>query len=148
MKSIKVLTAVLFSALFMIPAGCGKYEDGPWFSIYSRDERITGYWRFAGVRIDGEDKTDEYAEQSVEILRNGQISWTQGYHNDNPYDRYGVGGTWQFKNSDKNLEMSFTEGTTDDFTWLWNITRLAYGDLRINRYDDQGRKIEWRLWSR
>ncbi len=148
MKSTKALFTVLLTVFLLIPAGCSKYEDGPLFSIYSRKERVTGFWRFGGVRVDGVDKTHEYADQSIEMLRNGELGWIQGYHDGNPHDWYGIGGEWQFKNSDRNLEMHFTDGVTDEFTWVWTITRLAYGDLRIYRYDDQDRKIEWRLWSR
>ncbi|GEM_PF-1083725 len=147
MKSIRVL-AILFSLFFLIPTGCKKYEDGPWFSIYTRKERVTANWRFDLVKVDGVDKTEEYADQSIEIMGDGDLGWIQGYEDDNPRDWYGIGGTWEFAESDTKLKMHFTEHVDEEFTWVWTIQRLAYGDLRMKRYDDENRKIEWRLWSR
>jgi hypothetical protein len=140
------LAGILFLLIFIVPLSCKKYDDGPWFSIYSKTERVTGNWRFELVREDGIDKTEEYANQSVNIRKNGDLYWIQGYYEDNPRENYGEGGKWSFVKDKEQIEMHFLYGIKDEYTLVWDIKRLAYGDLRLERHED-GIKIEWKMWK-
>ena len=144
-KSFCITTGVLLMILLTTFSSCKKYEDGPFFSIYSKKERATGNWRFALVRENGVDKTEEYASQSVNMQKNGNLIWVQGYY-DSHWDPYGPGGTWNFIDDKNQIEMHFTYGTSEEFKYIWDITRLAYGDLRLRRYEDDV-EIEWRMWK-
>lgn len=145
-KLLKKSAGILLLLILIIPTSCKKYDDGPWFSIYSKTERVTGNWRFSLVREDGEDVTEEYANNTVNIQRGGDLYWAQGYIGNNPWDTYGPGGKWRFLDDKNQLEMHFTSGVKEEFTLIWDIKRLAYGDLRLERYEE-GKKIEWRMWS-
>ncbi len=147
MQKFKNVALLALIVLLMIPAvSCKKYDDGPWFSIYSRKERATGNWYFELVREDGVDKTEEYANHNVNMRRDGFLYWIQGYYGNNPWDTYGIQGEWKFINSDRQIEMHFNMGVREEFTLVWDITRLAYADMRLERYED-GKKIEWRMWK-
>lgn len=147
MKNILKQTAGIFLIILLLaPVSCKKYEDGPWFSIYSKKERATGNWRFALVRVDGEDITEEYTNQTVNMLKNGDIFWTQGYYDNNPWNPYGPGGEWNFADDKMQIEMHFLYGVSEEFTLVWDIIGLKYGDLRLERYED-GVKVEWRMWK-
>ncbi|MFP4367499.1 MAG: hypothetical protein ACLFQA_10435 [Bacteroidales bacterium] len=141
----KTATGLMLMVLLIVLSSCQKYEDGPWFSIYSKQERVTGNWYFELVREDGVDKTEEYADQRVNMSKNGDLYWVQGYY-DSPWDTYGPGGTWKFANDKNQIEMHFTLGVTEEYTIVWDITRMAYADLRLERFED-GKKIEWRMWK-
>jgi len=136
---------ILLIVIFILPVSCKKYDDGPWFSIYSKTERVTGNWRFERVREDGVDKTEEYANQTVNMQKNGGLYWVQGTY-PNSWETYGMGGEWRFVSNKDQIEMHFFSGVSDEFTLVWDIKRMAYGDLRLERYDD-GKKIEWRMWK-
>ncbi len=146
MQKFKSAALLFMIVLLTVPASCKKYDDGPWFSIYSRKERATGNWYFELVREDGEDLTEEYADHNLNMRRNGFLYWIQGYRGNNPWDTYGIQGEWKFINSDRQIEMFFNVGVREEFTLVWDITRLAYADMRLERYED-GKKIEWRLWK-
>jgi hypothetical protein len=145
-KSIKYVTLLLICVLAISPS-CKKYEDGPRFSIYSKKERATGNWRFSLVRENGVDMTEEYAQQSVNMQKNGNLLWIRGYYDDSWWDPYGPGGTWQFIDDKNQIEMHFKYGVTEEFSYVWDITRLAYGDLQLRRYEGDV-EIEWRMWKR
>lgn len=145
MKTNNKISLLLFLVIMITAASCGKYDDGPWFSIYSKTERVSGNWRFESVNEGGTDKTEEYAEQSVNIMKNGEVYWTQG-HIPSSYTTYGPSGTWTFINSKNQIEMHFTAGVTEEYTIVWDITRMAYADLQLERYEGDS-KIVWKLWK-
>jgi hypothetical protein len=144
-KSIKITTGILLLAFLAINSSCKKYDDGPWFSIYSKNERVTGKWFFQRVTEDGVNVTKDYDNQSVELTKSGHLIWVQGY-NESYWDTYGPVGTWSFTDNKNRIEMYFFYGVPEEFTYIWDITRMAYGDLRLSRYEN-GKKIEWRLWK-
>ncbi|MFO7923965.1 MAG: hypothetical protein R6U58_09760 [Bacteroidales bacterium] len=135
---------ILLIFLLIFSFSCQKYDDGPWFSIYSKKERATGNWRFELVSEDGVDITEEYANQTVNMLKNGDLYWIQGYYN--TWETYGPGGTWKFINDKMQIEMHFYTGVKEEFTYVWDIKRMAYADLQLERYDGD-KKIEWRMWK-
>lgn len=141
------LPAVIILMVILV-SSCGKYDDGPFFSIYSKTERVTGFWRFDLVKEGGVDKTEDYLNQSLELYKNNAAIWVQGYRNNNPYDPILQGGTWKFTNDKENILMTFLTGTPSEYELNWKIKRLAYGDMRLERNDDVIGKIEWRLWKR
>jgi hypothetical protein len=146
MKQLKLISLVFISVFLF--TSCGKYDDGPLFSIYSKTERVSGYWRFDKVVENGVNKTADFENQSIEIYKNNTLYWIRGYKNNNPYDPILVIGVWKFKNDKENLLMIFNAGLPDEFSYDWTIKRLAYGDVRLERRDEIIGKIEWRLWKR
>lgn len=141
------LLAILFILPFVLTS-CGKYDDGPWFSIYSKAERVSGFWRFDKVVEGGVNKTEEYVQQSIELRRDGIALWAKEYSNNNPYDPVMETGNWKFRNDKENIFMTFNVGRPEEYSLDWKIKRLAYGDMRLERYDDVLGKIEWWLWKR
>ena len=146
MKNLKLIS-LFFLSVFVLTS-CGKYDDGPFFSIYSKTERVTGYWRFDKVVEGGVNKTADYENQSIEIFKNNTLYWIQGFKNTSTYEPIFVRGVWKFKNDKEELLMTFNEGLADEYFYLWTIKRLAYGDVRLERRDDVLGKIEWSLWKR
>ena len=66
MKKLSILFAA-FSVLFLV--SCGKYEDGPGFSLRSKEARLAGTWTFEKVTWDGIDVAVVY-EDTHGILQN------------------------------------------------------------------------------
>ncbi len=97
------------------------------------------------MREDGVDKTEEYATQSVNMLGNGDLYWAQGTY-PNSWETYGIGGEWRFASNKEKIEMHFFSGVNNEFKLVWEIKRLAYGDMRLERHEGE-KKIEWRLYT-
>lgn len=93
----------------------------------------------------GTDKTEEHAQQMVNMSRNGYLQWVQGYSG-SVWNTYGPEGRWEFIDDKNQIRMHFDRGVATEFTLIWDITRLAYGDLRLRRFEGE-RKIEWHLWK-
>ncbi|TVR68256.1 MAG: hypothetical protein EA408_13595 [Marinilabiliales bacterium] len=146
MQKINRSALLIMIVMVLLPLSCKKYEDGPWFSIYSKKERVTGNWYFELVTEDGNDMTDMYASHTLNMRRNGDLYWSQGFIGNNPWDTYGPGGEWKFVNDKNQIEMHFYYGVTEEHTLVWDITRLAYADLRLRRYEN-GVEIVWQLWK-
>lgn len=146
MKNLKLIP--LFFITVFVLTSCGKYDDGPFFSIYSKTERLTGYWRFDKVVEGGVNKTADFENQSIEMLKNNTFYWMQGYKNNNPYEPIIILGIWKFKNDKEDLLMTINAGLADEYSYEWTIKRLAYADVRLERQDDVLGKVEWRLWKR
>lgn len=53
MKKIAIILSI-FAATALILSSCGKYEEGPSFSLLSKTARITGIWTVAEVTVNGD----------------------------------------------------------------------------------------------
>jgi len=70
-KHIFALTAVM-AVLFMF-SSCGKYEEGPSFSLLTKKARITGIWKIEKQLVNGvEVALDEmFQGTSIELIKDG-----------------------------------------------------------------------------
>ncbi len=70
MKSLLPLALVL-----LLVASCSKYEEGPWFSLKSKQERIANTW-FVAIALspDEEDITANFNRQIFTFTKDGQVS--------------------------------------------------------------------------
>lgn len=89
-------------ALFMLSVilvACGKYEDGPKFSLHTKKARISGKWKLDKYTVNGTDYTTSYQALLgsgfvIEYKKDGTYATTGGNGTDN--------GTWEFS-GDVNL---------------------------------------------
>jgi len=73
MKKFSV-TFTFFLAAFFLLNSCGKYEEGPAFSLSSKTSRVTGIWKYDKKFINGvQTELDEF-EKTVEldIMKDGK----------------------------------------------------------------------------
>ena len=70
-RNIFALTIVM-AAMFVLNS-CGKYEEGPGFSLLSKKARITGVWSFDKMFVDGtEVEIDEIMQSfKIDIMKDG-----------------------------------------------------------------------------
>jgi hypothetical protein len=79
------------------------------------------------------------------MVKSGGLLWVQGYLGSH-WNPYGPSGEWRFVNDKNQIEMNFFHDVEEEFSLVWDIKRLAYGDLRLERYEE-GKKIEWQFWK-
>jgi hypothetical protein len=111
MKKLSILFAA-FAVMFLV--SCGKYEDGPGFSLRSRTSRIAGSWTYEKVLIDGVDVTSTWFEPGEEITleftRDGGLTETAN----DPQGSVSVrNGTWELTDNDENLSVKPLSTSSD-----------------------------------
>lgn len=104
-------------------SSCGKYEEGPKFSLASKKARLEGTWKFEAYIENGVDKTAQvssfYAGYSVNFTKDGKYTASFGSFSDN--------GTWEFINDKESIKtLSNMPGSTPDTV---NIIRLKSKEL-------------------
>jgi len=112
-----ILTSLTI-ALVLVLTSCGKYEDGPFFSIRSKNARITGEWELVKsestvISSDGSTTTESF---------NGSIM-TSNYTSSlgNFSDSYSYSSTWEIDGDKNAVTMSTIEdGSASTITSLWN----------------------------
>ena len=107
---------------------CGKYEDGPSFSLRTKKARLVGDWEV--VRIGSQNTPSGY---SIEMTfeGNGDLEFSYSYGS---YS-YAYNGEWEFSSDKQDIEVTFENETTD-----FEILRLTNDELWFDDGDD-----EWRL---
>ena len=94
---------------------CGKYEDGPGFSLLSKTARMTNTWELKSV--DGE------------IIPAGEIVWEFKKDGEATISYGGLGtetGTWEFSDDKEDLSLTVSGSTTN-----LKIRRLTNKELWV-----------------
>jgi len=98
---------VLLTVLFVMPS-CGKYDDGPAFSIIPKKNRVANTWKIDKVFINDVDRTSIYAEYiktyKLELTTSGSLTETYTISTGSVSET----GTWAFENSDENLAFTIS----------------------------------------
>ena len=76
-------------------SSCGKYEDGPGFSLLTKTARMTNKWELKSV--DGE--TIPAGEAVLDLKKDGSFSINE--------DGYIIDGSWEFSNDKEDLSLTF-----------------------------------------
>ena len=110
---------ILFIIIVLAIASCGKYEEGPGFSLRSKKNRLSGEWEFKKVLYN--DKVYEYEgdiiRNNVKFDEDGEFSMSEIYsvvviygQNGEPVkDDYLISysGEWEFFDNKENLELKY-----------------------------------------
>jgi hypothetical protein len=126
MKKLSLLFAV--AAMFVF-AGCGKYEEGPGFSLRSKESRVAGIWEIEKYYEDGVDMTaDILADGSsitIEFTKDGDYVITSSYTFLGQTYTETETGTWALTNNNADLTLTDTQGVASSV----KILRLTNSEL-------------------
>lgn len=113
---------------------CGKYEDGPGFSLRSKKARLTGEWTVTELKVDGEDYSSEVtATFTFDKDNNYAIAYVFG-------GETGIeAGTWEFDNKKEDLKLDPTVNSDGDDEPAYNVTisRLTNKELWYSETDTE-----------
>lgn len=118
------LAVVLISATL---SSCGKYEDGPGFSLLTKKARITGVWdEKEEVDTDGTVYTDN-DDATMELTKSGSAILNS------PSSGISIQGSWEFASNKEKVRITFNFGTnqTEEYT----IRRLTNKELWVRDVD-------------
>lgn len=126
-QTIKLFVAAVSIAVITI-SSCGKYEEGPGFSVRTKKGRLAGEWTVDKFLYNGNDVTSSFVPSGtsykISIEKDG--SWT---------DTYTVGsisstdnGTWEFVEKKEMLKW-VTTGSSDTDGDTLTILKLKNNEL-------------------
>jgi hypothetical protein len=134
-KAIKIGLASLGMIAFL--SACGKYEEGPGFTLLTKKARLTGEWDAkeyvdadGTVVADNDDATVEFVKDGTMIIRDGGTS---------------TEGTWEFVSDKEKLRTSYSYtilGVTQTYTGETTIIRLTNKELWTKDSDGDITKME------
>jgi hypothetical protein len=136
MKTLKLMIAAAFlgGTLFSV-SSCGKYEEGPGFSLLTKKARLVGEWdEKETVDVNGNvtvDNSDDYAT----FEKDGTYKVTSG--------SFSFAGTWEFTSDKEKLRITYTSGNSSISSEA-TIVRLTNKELWLKDDDGDVTKLEAR----
>ena len=132
-----ILAGGLITAVSVLPS-CGKYEDGPGFSLASKKSRLTGVWEIESYKENGVDilnNDNNNIDIEIEFEKDGDYQLTltntySGYSQDYTYTSFS-NGEWEFSGDKEEIE--FDPDNDSDFEW--EIQRLTNKELHVEIKD-------------
>ena len=91
---------------------CGKYEDGPGFSLLTKTARMTNKWELKSVN----GQTNTGGEVVWDLKKGGDVSFS--------FDGATVTGSWEFSSDKEDLILE-----ADGDASTWKIRRLTNKEL-------------------
>jgi hypothetical protein len=114
--------SILFAAFAVVMlASCGKYEDGPGFSLRSKASRIAGSWTIEKATSDGVDYTADLSGLTFEFTQAGSYTETFTFFGQTSTDT----GNWELTSNNEDLTITYTDGTIQSY----KILRLTNSEL-------------------
>jgi hypothetical protein len=119
MKKFLVLTILALAVV-----SCGKYDEGPGFSLISKKNRITNTWTLNARTSNGQSiSLTNYTAQII-INEDEKYNTTASYLG----LQFNENGTWKFS-SDKSELLTMQTGFSN--TDSWEIIRLTKDELKL-----------------
>jgi len=121
---------------------CGKYEEGPSFTLRTKKSRLAGEWEVVkvydnfGAQVFPYTGGDYDFEILYEFEKDGDFDQDFTYSYDGTSYSYTYTGEWEFSSDKKDLEIEIGGSKTD-----WEIKRLTNDEFWFE--DEDG--YEWEL---
>lgn len=113
--------ASLLLGLIMI-SGCSRYEDGPSFSLTSREARVTNQWTISALFRNDIDETNQYLAYNMLFKENGTLTWQLELDGGTFAE---IGAKWELTSLDRQIKLTFDEPDP-----ISGDIRLLYMDIR------------------
>jgi len=112
--------------------GCGKYEDGPMFSLRTKEARLVGEWEVTKMN---NESPDDDAEIILDFEKDGDLKITTTYfYYGNEYE-YTTNGEWEWGSKKESLKITLVSDA-DNETFEWEIKRLTNEELWVEENID------------
>ena len=105
---------------------CGKYEDGPAFSLRSKTSRLVGEWEI--VKMYGQNVPSGY-NFSMEFESDGDLTYS-----------YSFNGEWEWEDNKESIDIQINTGYGSSST-EFEVLRLTNDELVVEDENNQ----EWEL---
>lgn len=134
--------AVALTVISALGTGCKKYDDGPFFSLRSREERIANTWRVESAMNGGNDVTSSFDQYELQMLRDKSATLAALYQIGDLSFEFQTNGTWDLINDDECIQLDLENDAADE---TWDILRLKEKELWLR---EKGGDLELHLVPR
>ncbi len=138
MKKLSILFAAVAVVLF---ASCGKYTDGPGFSLRSKKSRVVGEWTVESAVQAGVDITSSITSGgtvNLTFTKDGVYTYAYDYTVFGQHLSGTLNGTWDFSDDKVTLDIKDGSGSTSSS----KILRLTNKELWLEETDSNGSTYE------
>ncbi len=132
MKNIATTSVLVLLTLGSLGTGCGKYEDGPDFSLRSRKERIANTWRVDKATKGSDDVTSAFQQYELKMEKEGDATLVANYVLGAVTFVFETNGGWDLVNDDEDLQLDFENNEADE---TYEILRLKEKELWLKEKD-------------
>lgn len=135
MRKIAIILSVLAGTALLF-SSCGKYEEGPGFSLLSKKARITGDWTITEITVNGvkEDISGSTLIYTLKKDGTGLLAYSYaGFNFSTPLE-------WEFGTSKETLKLREKDYDTEawDSWYESEIIRLTNSELWLRESDTEG----------
>ena len=116
---------------------CGKYEDGPAFSLRSKTSRLVGEWEI--VKMQGQNVPSGY-NFSMEFESDGDLTYSYSYSYYGYNYNYSFNGEWEWEDNKETIDIQINTGYGSTST-EFEVLRLTNDELVVEDENNQ----EWEL---
>jgi hypothetical protein len=136
MKTLKLIIALAFlGGTLLSVSSCGKYENGPGFTLLTKKARLTGDWdEKETVDVNGNVTADNSSDYAT-FEKDGTYKVTSG--------SFSFIGTWEFVSDKEKLRVTYTSGSSSISSEA-TIMRLTNKELWLKDDDGDVTKLEAR----
>lgn len=134
MKKLSILFAA-FAVLLLV--SCGKYEEGPGFSLRSKTSRLAGTWTLTEAFQGSTNVTDDLTSGgTIEVTfdKEGAYTYTYDFVIFGIPTNGSISGTWAFSDDKSEIVISNGGGQSDSS----KILRLTNSELWLEESDGSG----------
>jgi hypothetical protein len=128
MKKITTLTlVVLFIAML---SGCGKYDEGPDFSVIPKNMRVANVWKISKYSVNGVD-------QSITAFENSTYEFTTKYKYTEKWTSGALSlqsdGSWTFTSNKEKISVTVVNGISGvSTTTEYDILMLYDKEMKLS----------------
>jgi len=117
-KATGFIFILLIVLIFLALQSCNKYEDGPFFSVRTRTERVANTWKVDNYKINGTDYTSLMGGYTETYSKDGNFSYTWG----------SVSGTgnWTFQNNDEEIKLNGINNTSSKILFILKLEEKEF----------------------
>lgn len=134
---------ILFMSIsLIIVTSCGKYEEGPAFSLRTKTDRVENNWKIAQAIEDGKDVTADYDQYEMTLTGNNDATLAAIYTNFGVDYQFTTNGTWSFLAEKSKISFDY-EGTDND--GIYTILKLEEDEMWLKQDDG---KMEYHFVSK
>jgi hypothetical protein len=131
MKTLKFLVMAVVAGT--LATSCGKYDDGPKFSLLSKKTRLVGDWDIKETTTSGGVTTADNVDDTQTFKKDKTYTSTTGNTT--------ITGTWDFSTDKKLLELTYYSGSNSN-TIPKTILRLTQKELWLKDNNGAITKLE------
>ncbi|QQR85668.1 MAG: hypothetical protein IPJ76_13785 [Flavobacteriales bacterium] len=125
--------AGLVATLCTAFTACQKYEDGPAFSLRSREERVANDWRVERATEGGNDVTSSFDQYELRLSRSRDATLIAYYSLAGIDLDFSTSGEWEFQNQSEDLRLAFENDAADN---TYEILRLMDKEIWLREKGD------------